>query len=311
MALFIFGAAACVSRSRQESPKPGGPLSAGSLSISGGPKGGVYQRWATAFAEQFGRTYPQAQVKVRSAPGGVYLRRLLDGDSTLTLTAVDSATEVSRWSRARSGVPLAAIARLYDNYVHLVVRSDSPVSRLDQVSGRRVVVGLPGSGTSLIADRVLTLMGVHPVRRLEIGLNEGLAAIMAGRADAMFWSGGIPTTAVQRLWVHQALRLTPLDAAGSVLSAAYGGTYRPATIPANTYENVNSIPTFAVATLLMGKKDMSSELVEEVLNVAFTGISAIAAKVPAFNAFNIRMAIETQPIPLHDGARAYYRAMKP
>jgi len=301
-------------------PEPAEPEAEPTLRLAGGLPGGVYQSWATQFAVQYRLARPGARVEVFSTAGsGVNLGRVRQGTVTLGLAALDLCAEAAAESSdaARSDVRTDALAqpvalvRVYDDYGHLLVRADSPVSQTEQLSGRLLAVGARGSGTALIAYRLLGATGLDDVRRVELGLADGLDALAAGQVDAMFWSGGIPTVAVARRWRQHPLRLVPLDTAGDALRAAYDGVYRLATVPANTYGNPDPVPTFAVANLLMARPSLPGRRVHDTLEVILTGQAAIAAAAPAFNTFDSWVAPRTQPVPLLPSAARYYRSLKP
>src|SRR5262249_46848021 len=148
-----------------------------------------------------------------------------------------------------SQVPVSAVARLYDDYIHLVVRADSPVQELAQLRGLRVSVGPPGSGTALIADRILDASGLdpqHDIVRKGLSINDSITALAERTIDAFFWSGGLPTSGVSELASSTALRLIDLGEAAPKLrqerGASYprGASYRTGTIPARTYPGIDS-----------------------------------------------------------------------
>ncbi len=75
-----------------------------------------------------------------------------------------------------------ALARLYDDYMHLVVRKTSPITSLADLIGRKVSIGAPGSGTVVTADRLLSvgLAGVPgAVQTLQYGLDDSVSGARA------------------------------------------------------------------------------------------------------------------------------------
>jgi uncharacterized protein len=295
-------------------------LGPGPLVIAAGQPQGVYEQWASAWSRRFRATYPGTAMVVRSTTGSpVNLALLRGGEVTLAIAALDSCVEALAPStdRRRPGdgdrAWLRAVARLYDDYLHLLVRAGSPITRVADLRGRRVVVGATGSGTALIANRVLALGDVRPAQTQEQGLVRGLDLLRAGAVDAVFWSGGLPTAAVARVAGERdagGVRLVPLDDAGQLLQSSYPVTYRLATIPAGTYRNSRSVATFAVANVLTVAEQAPWQQVRASLQVLFGGTEAIAADVPAFAGFDARLAVETQPVALHPEAERYYRKAK-
>jgi hypothetical protein len=293
------------------SPAGRGGVGSGPLRLIGGPAGGVYQVWAQSFARRLALLHPPGVPAVRPTAGsGANLQMIRREPMTVGLAAIDFVTE-SGGAGEVTGAPLSALARVYDDYLHLLVRDDGPIRTSGGLSGRSVAVGPPGSGTALIADRLLACGGLPGVRPVPTGLVQGLDGLAAGWVDGLLWSGGLPTSSVSRAWTRHELRLVPLDAAGTLMRSAHGDVYRDATIPAHTYGNVAPVPTFAVANLLMGRSDLPADVVVRLLSVAFASVPDLAAQVPGFNAFDNWTAIETQPISLHAAAQSYYGQTKP
>ena len=98
-------------------------------------------------------------------------------------------------------------------------------------------VGAPGSGTELVANRVLTAAGLDPrkdITRHTLGVAESVGALKDGKLDAFIWSGGLPTPSVQDLAATPGLSMALLahDSLLPFLQRDYGqGLYSLAMIP--------------------------------------------------------------------------------
>ena len=147
-------------------------------------------------------------------------------------------------------LPIAALARVYDDYMHLVVPASSRVRSIAQLDGRTVSVGPSGVGHA--ADRRAPARraraGLHDVG---LGLDASVAALRAGRISAFFWSGGLPTPGVDALAHTEPLRLLGLDERLDGLQARFGAVYRAAAIPSGTYGLTRQVATIAVPNLLV------------------------------------------------------------
>jgi TRAP transporter TAXI family solute receptor len=283
------------------------------LVVAAGSTQGVYHAWAGALAEEVTTVYPASHVAVLATTGSIQnLRMLDDGSATFALATSDTVVLAMRGEPPFAApVPVAAVARIYDDYVHLIVREESTVSRVSDLAGRRVAVGSPGSGTALIAGRALEAAGVSDARTRPLGLVEGTRALADGSVDALFWSGGLPTTAVADLAAHTRIRLVPLDDIAAALRSRWGAAYRPATVPPGTYGAAAAVPTIAVPNLLICRQDSPGSVVRAVLAVAFAHRDVMALTVPAGNTLDRRAAIATSPVPLHAAAVRFYRETKP
>jgi hypothetical protein len=108
-------------------------------------------------------------------------------------------------------VDVKSMAVLYTNVTHLVARQGSGITRVADLKGKVVATGAPGSGTEIIADRLLRAAGLDPradITRHALGASEGAGALKDGKVDALFWSGGLPTPAIQDLAATPVCRST-------------------------------------------------------------------------------------------------------
>ncbi|MBT0773856.1 TAXI family TRAP transporter solute-binding subunit [Kineosporia sp. J2-2] len=289
-----------------------GESASGRIVITAGTTAGVYYAWALALKEQLEAT-SSLEVEVLPSSGSIEnLARLTAGTADLAVSAGDAAeTRNGRGSAddESSDVPLRAIARIYDDYYHVIVPAGSTLHSLSDLAGHRVAIGDPGSGTALIARRLLSLAGIT-VQEKELGIVDGLDALKAGTVDAVFWSGGVPTTAVQATSEQIPLRLIGLGDLAREMRFTYGSVYRPAAIPAGRYGGNEQVDTMALANLLVTRADADDEMVSTVISTIFDRRSAIARDVPAANQTDLRSAILTGGLDLHPAAVAYYRKEK-
>ena len=295
----------------------------GTVVITTGQQRGVYYSWATTLARETQQAHPRLTVEVLGSSGSLdNIRRVAAGVADLGLTTEDATedrTPIHGLSAAPGATPtpppvdrsaLVAVARVYDDYVHVVVRADGPVTSLADLRGRPVAVGQPGSGVAFVATRVLQEARVEVVRHA-LELSEATQALADRRVDAVFWSGGLPTAAVTDLARRVRLRLLPLDSISEQLRTKYGVAYRPAQIPAGSYGLSAPVATLASPNLLIARRDADPDVVTAVLDTMFRRRDAIAAAVPAANALDRRTAISSGSLPLHPAAVRYFRSTKP
>src|SRR5262249_51812691 len=88
---------------------------------------------------------------------------------------------------------------LYPNYTQVATVEGKRINRLADLRGRVVSTGAPGSGTEVIAFRVLRAAAIDPdkdIRRQGLTVNASVDALKDGKIDAFFWSGGLPTASL-------------------------------------------------------------------------------------------------------------------
>lgn len=278
--------------------------------IAGGDPNGVYYNYGKYLAEAAHRGLG-VDIEVAETQGSVEnLQRVGSGLATLGFSQGDTAVDAVRGEGAfDSPLPVTAVARVYDEYVHVVVPADSEAKQLADLEGRTVSLGAEGSGVQVIAQRVLDAAGVRPgtVTDLALGLDDSIDAMQRGDIEGFFWVGGVPTPGIERLQDAMPIRLLPIDAAiVDRVNEGYAGVYRLADFPVGFYSLDALTVTMTVPNYLIAAVDAPEDLVHDTLRVLFDSRSEIARNVTAAGYLDRRQAIFTGPIPLHPGAARYY-----
>jgi TRAP transporter TAXI family solute receptor len=155
-------------------------------------------------------------------------------------------------SRLQSDPVLTRIAKktrmvfpLYNEEVHILGRGD--IAELDDLTGRRVAIGREGSGTYLTARLLFKLADVTPAEAVLIDTTEALAALKAGRIDAMFYVAGYPVKLFREdVTAKDGLKLVP------IVHKSVTEFYPPSTIPPKTYDwQTEPVNTVAVKAVLV------------------------------------------------------------
>jgi hypothetical protein len=291
----------------------GSSLSGTPLRVVTGGTGGVYFTLGSTLASVWHEKLDVTTSVVTSNGSVDNLTMLRGNHADVGFVAADAASDKG----ASAG--LRALARIYDDYIQVLVRADSPIQTLADLRGRPVSIGSEKSGVRVVSGNLLTAAGLpdsSPDYHLDT-LHDSLANLVDGRRDALFWSGGLPTpdiTATMKAHPEQ-LRMLDLTAV-NVKDLTY---YNVETVPVTAYPQLKHgdkpVSTLAVHNLLMVRQEMPSDEAQALLRTLFDAQPDLAQdpnQVVALAAQLIdrRSAIETRPIQLHDGALEYYRSAK-
>ncbi|WP_030680531.1 TAXI family TRAP transporter solute-binding subunit [Streptomyces sp. NRRL B-1347] len=291
----------------------------GRMSFSTGIKGAVYETYGNLLRGAAAKDMPDVSIDLLNSQGSQQnVQRVAKGKADFTIAAAD-AVEKYRLDGGPGADRLRGCARLYDDYVHVVVRRSSAIMSAGDLRGKKVAVGQPRSGVRLIADRVLQAAGLDlekDLTALPAGIDTAPELLRRGKIDAFFWSGGLPTTSVQELSERLSIRLVPL---GDLVDALHrqgreSRYYRAAVMPADAYPEAQqnaSVRTLAVANLLVTTDRADPKLTEGLTRTVIDSRDRIGARVHAAQLVDLRTALYTHPLALHEGARRYYRSVKP
>jgi TRAP transporter TAXI family solute receptor len=285
------------------------------LRISGGPERGVYYSLSGALADACAARLqmPRPEVMV-SAGSPENLDRLVSGEADVVFSAADVATA----DRPGPRKPMA-LARLYNDYLHLVVGDDEsqarkPIVKVGDLLGKRVSIGGRTSGVAVMAGRVLEAAGLTGGNAPELHhltLNDSIEAFKREEIDAFFWSGGLPTEGITKMRADKVkFRLVDLTDVLQPLTERYP-VYNAEVIPLSTYRLQGSaVNTLSVPNYLLATDAMPADLAAALVKTLFDAQPALVDANKAATAIDIHSAIETHPVPLHPGAFRYYKESK-
>jgi TRAP transporter TAXI family solute receptor len=206
---------------------------------------------------------------------------------------------------------LRAIASLYSEALHLVVRRDAGIKSVADLRGKRVSLGEKESGTRVDAEIVLRAYGVTP-RQVKADYSKPGPAtdlMRAGKLDAMFLVAGAPASAIAQLAATTPITLVPIKGRHvDRLLKRYPFFARRA-IPANVYDGVGVTQTLAVGAQFVVSADMPNDLVYGITKALWHDNARVLFDRGHPEGKNIRLltALDGIAIPLHPGAAQYYR----
>lgn len=286
------------------------------LSIATGGTGGVYYPYGGGIAKVLNENLPNVRATAEVTAASVdNLKLIRDGKADIALALTDTVADAvnGRGAFAGAPVPAATLAVLYSNYTHLVTLASSGITTVADLRGKRVSTGSPGSGTEVLAFRVLRAAGVNPdadVTKQGLGASESVDALKDGKIEAFFWSGGLPTAAVQDL-SHSAgitIRMIPTGDLVPALQKEHGSLYFPLQVPANAYPGVTvPVSVVGVANALIVNKSMPEQLAYDITRILFEKQPELAAIHPEARNLTLATAVKGSPADFHPGALRYYR----
>ncbi|GGZ83411.1 TAXI family TRAP transporter solute-binding subunit [Streptomyces bluensis] len=289
----------------------------GTITISTGPQSGVYHDYGQRLRTAIAKDMPGLKVELLTSDGSQQnVSRVATGEADLSIAAADAVESYQAPGRGR----LRGLARLYDDYVQVVVPHSSDIEKISDLKGKRVGVGGEESGVRLIATRVLRAAGLNPTTDIipqKDSIGTAPDRLRKGEIDAFFWSGGLPTGGLVDLARVYDYRFIPISGDLVTDLHAQGQTsrhYRSSVMPGDAYWTVQQgapVQTLTVANLLITRSDLDPRLTEWLTRVVIKSRDNIGSHVHAAQLMDLRTAIYTDPLPLHKGARRYYRSVKP
>ena len=314
LALAGIGAVAVGSNPREFARRHGAVVR---LSIATGNTGGVYYPYGGGLAKIIGeslRVQATAEVTAGTVDNMKLIQqRKVDVAFALADTLGDAVRGAGPFQRT-GAVKACTLAVLYPNYTHVTTIAGSGIDRLADLRGRVVSTGSPGSGTEVIAFRILRAAGIDPnrdIQRQALSVNASVDAIKDGKIAAFFWSGGLPTASLLDLAssIGVTARLLPHDDVVPVLQREYGASlYSRLVMPKQAYPGMTAaVGVVGVQNTLVVHEAMEEQLAYDLTRVLFEKQAELARIHPEARHLSLSRAVEGSPAPFHPGAVRFYR----
>jgi TRAP transporter TAXI family solute receptor len=287
------------------------------LSIVTGGTGGVYYPLGGGFGNILGKELPGVTATAQVTGGSVANLQLIgSGKADIAFSQVDAAWDaVNGTGKFASGkLPIRALVVMYPNHMHVVSVDGTGITKVEDMKGKRVSTGSPGSATEVYALRVIEAAGLDPekdMRRERLGVAESVNALKDKKIEAFFWVGGLPTAGVTDLASTPNTKIKVIDISHFTkkMNDKYGPLYAEATIPATTYKGMEAdAKNNTVWNIMAVNASMDDKLAYDLTRIMLEKREDLA--LVHKEALNIKPEWQTSNragIPWHPGALKYFK----
>ncbi len=207
---------------------------------------------------------------------------------------------------------LRAVFSVHGEPFTVVARADSGIETFDDLFGKRVNVGNPGSGQRATMDVVLSAMGKSDsdfALASELKPAEQSAALGDNKVDAIIYTVGHPNGSIQEATSTVDAKLVNVTGEAIDKLVNENPYYAKAVIPGGLYKgNDADTETFGVKATFVTSADVPDEVVYTVVKAVFDNFERFKGLHPAFATLKEEdMIADGLSAPLHPGAEQYYR----
>ena len=226
--------------------------------------------------------------------------------------------DVAYWAANSKGIyqisepydKLRAIANLYQESAHLVVRIGAGIQKIADLKGKKISLGRKGSGTIVDARLILAAHGLEHTDYTHIEAKPGKAAdlLLANELDAFFLVSGSPSAVVSDITRRGVARVIPINEAPVEMIYISHNFFSRGVIPKGTYNNDTDIQTMNVGALWLVSSDIDEELVYQITKALWSPANRKTLDDGHIKGKQITIdtALIGVPILLHPGAERYY-----
>ncbi|AWI85115.1 C4-dicarboxylate ABC transporter substrate-binding protein [Alloyangia pacifica] len=289
------------------------------ISIGTGGVTGVYYPTGGAICRLVNRGRSEHGIRcgVESTGGSVFnINAIRGGELEFGVAQSDwqyhAYNGTSRFEEQGPFEGLRAVFSVHPEPFTVVARADAGIETFEDLKGKRVNVGNPGSGQrgtmEVLMDKLGWTMDDFAVAS-ELQAAEQSQALCDNNIDAMVYTVGHPSGSIQE--ATTACDSVLVDVEGEAVDelVADNPFYRTATIPGGMYRgNDEDTHTFGVGATFVTSEDVPEEVVYQVVKAIFDNMDQFRGLHPAFaNLDPKEMATAGLSAPLHAGAERYFR----
>jgi hypothetical protein len=289
------------------------------ITIGTGGVTGVYYPTGGAICRLVnkGRKEHGIRCSVESTGGSVYnLNTIRAGELDMGVAQSDWQSHAyngtSKFADQGADKDLRAVFSVHPEPFTVVARADSGIKTFDDLKGKRVNIGNPGSGQRGTMEVVMDAMGWTKddfTLASELKAAEQSKAVCDNKIDAMVYTVGHPSGSIKEATTTCDTVLVTVT--GPVIDKliAENKYYRKAVIPGGMYRgNDNDTLTFGVGATFVSSSKTPADTVYQVVKAVFENFDDFRKLHPAFsNLKKEEMVKDGLSAPIHDGAARYYK----
>ncbi|MBN1515034.1 TAXI family TRAP transporter solute-binding subunit [Candidatus Sumerlaeota bacterium] len=288
--------------------------------IGTGGKTGVYYPTGGAIKKMVEKNQAQNGVflSVESTAGSVFnTNALLQGDLEFGIVSADVQYQawngMGEWSDQGPQHDLRFMLSFYSEAVTLVAMDDSGINSLEDVKGKHINIGNPGSGTRVAALIALEAAGIDPEKDImaeSVKPDDAAELMRDGKIDAFFYVVGHPNGSVLQATAiaNRPVHFVPISHIEAI--AAKYPYYSPTKILIQHYPgatNEEDVPTFGVKATMLTRKDVPDDVVYAMTREIFERLDAFKVLHPAYQELTPQNMLLGQTAEIHPGAERYYK----
>ncbi|HDI60630.1 MAG TPA: TAXI family TRAP transporter solute-binding subunit [Desulfobacteraceae bacterium] len=283
------------------------------ISIGTGGTGGVYYPYGGGVAEVWSKFVPGVKAVAEVTGASVENVKLAHkGETVVGLVmgdvAVAGVTGAGKFKGEKHDI--LALATMYPNLLQIVTLKKSGITDIEQIKGRNISTGSPGSGTNFMAETAIKALGIplDSYNDSRLSFTETANALRDGTIEVGFWCVGPPTSSIMDLATTHDIHIIDLKPAQVEKILAANETYSAVELGGGTYTGVDDpVPTIGVWNVMICQKSLTEDMVYQLAKALFEHNDYLVKIHPAAKYTTPENAAKYSPIPLHPGAIKYLK----
>ena len=292
------------------------------VTIGSGDFTGVYFPTGLAIAKMINKKWNQYEIRatVESTSGSVFnLNTIIAGYLEFGLAQSDiqyqAVKGLAEWAKKGPQKELRAVFSIHHESVCLVAAVDADINSIEDLKGKKVNLGNPGSGQYQNALDALQAVGLDPkndVAAEKVKASEAPILLQEKRIDAFFCTVGHPSEILQIATSGERnVRIIPIVGPGIDQLVAGQNYYTKTTVPVAQFypgaQDAVDVKTFGVIATLCTSSNISDHVVYTITKEVFDNFAEFKSQHPALEDLTKKDMLNGLTAPVHPGAKKYYK----
>lgn len=283
------------------------------ISIGTGGTGGIYYPYGGGVAEIWSKYVPGVKAVAEVTGASVENVKLAHkGETVIGEVMGDVALAgykgLSKFKGKKHNI--LAMAIMYPNLLQVVTLKKSGITNIEQIKGKRISSGSPGSGTNFMAEAVFKALGIplNSYKDSRLSFTETANALRDGTIDVGIWSVGPGTSSILDLATTHDIRIIGFTPEQIQKILAANKTYSSVELAGGVYRGVDKpVPTIGVWNVMICQKSLPTDLVYNLAKALFEHRDYLMKIHPSAAYTTPENAVKYAPIPLHPGTIKYLK----
>ncbi|MDH3329142.1 MAG: TAXI family TRAP transporter solute-binding subunit [Desulfobulbaceae bacterium] len=289
------------------------------VTIGTGGITGVYYPTGGAIAKMVNKKKDEYGIRatVESTGGSVFnVNAVMNGDLEFGIVQSDRQFQavkgLAEWKDKGPQADLRAVFSIHPESVTLIAAVDSDIKTIQDVKGKIVNIGNPGSGQRQNSIDALEAVGINyekDIKAESIKASEAASLLQDGRIDAFFYTVGHPNGSIKEA-TSGARKVRIADITGIDAMLAKFPYYAKATIPISNYpgaQNDKDVETFGVKATFVTSAKVPDDVVYAITKEVFDNFDEFKKLHPAYSVLTKENMLQGLSAPIHPGAMKYYK----
>jgi TRAP transporter TAXI family solute receptor len=277
------------------------------------PTGGAISRMVNKRQDRYG-----IKATVESTAGSVFnINAVLSGDLEFGVAQSDRQYQayhgLAEWSEQGRQSELRSVFSIHPESITLIAARESGIDGIEDLRGKRVNLGNPGSGQLQNSRDVLAAAGLSEddLAAEHVKAVEAPGLLQDERLDAFFYTVGHPNGNIKEATSGR-IKVTIVPIMGPEIDRMLEKYpyYAKSTIPRAAYPsalNTEDIRSIGVKATLVTSTRVDAEIVYAITREVFENLEEFKTLHPAYQMLTAEDMLQGLSAPIHPGALRYYR----